>query len=1107
MLFACLHVSAGGFSQEKVSLDLQSVSLKKVLKAIEKKSSYRFLYNETVVENQTAVSVVAANEDVKSVLHKIFANTHIDYKILDNNLIVLKEGTGEEVVADVPSPYIKVTGTVTSAQGSPLLGVSVAVKGKGTGTATDVNGNFTLNNVVETDVLVFSSVGFETKEVTVGSQTTLSVVLQPSNRELDQVVVVGYGTARRRDLTGSVANIKGDELAKQPVQTATQALQGKAAGVQIISSGAPNSNPSVRIRGTGSMLGGVNPLYVVDGVITDDITNINNADILSMDVLKDASSTAIYGVRAANGVIIITTKKGRTGKMQISYDGTVGVKEAAHLVNMAGAKQYVGYLNEASKYYGNGENLVDSTILNNGVNTDWYDAILRRSLQQNNSLSISGGGDKINYFLSAGYLIDDGIVLGTRYKRFTLRSNNEYKINNKVKLTTLISYANGVLDDIDLNSAYANAYKAAPVIQPMVGDLYGNTSAFQNVGNPLLDIAKNYNRGNDNRLQGALTLEYKPLKWLTFNSNLGVDLDFYKNTQYKYQYFSDSTIFFQPGGNQQQPTSELGLTKNETSRWVWDNTLTAAKKFGLHDLRLMVGTTAEKLNFNRLYGYRRGVPPAQNQWYLDAGDVSTAKNNGTGDKWARNSYIARVNYDYDGRYLVTATFRADGSSRFPEGNRWGYFPSVGFGWNIANEKFMKDQKTFDYLKLRASWGKVGNDNIPTSLYLLLATPNLPYGTSSSGIAFQQVVDPNIKWEQTEEFDLGVDFSVLEKRLTGAVDLYQKKTNDALIYVNLPGVFPDKDGKYLTNAANIENKGIEFSLNWADKIDKDWNYYVNGNVAFNHNEVTGLSVGQPLVDGSIGGQGYVTYSPNGAPIGSFYVLQTMGIFQNQAEIDNYKDKNGKVIQPDALPGDFKYKDVNGDGVIDPNDRALVGSYQPKTIYGISGGVSYKNFDLSFGTYGTAGGKIYNAKKALRAKDNQLDNMEASVVTNRWTMEHASNTEPRATLNQWPASTYFVESGSFFRINNLTIGYTLPNDALGKVKLNKLRVYLTVQNLATFTKYSGFTPEFSAVSTQLTALKADPNSSANQTNLGITNAGVDINPYPTPRTWAFGVNLSF
>lgn len=1010
---------------------------------------------------------------------------------------------------NIAAPTIKVTGTVTSSTGSPLLGVSVTVKGKGTGTSTDVNGNYTLNNVGESDVLVFSSVGFDSQELPVAGKTVINVTLQPSTRELDQVVVVGYGTARRRDITGAVANIKGDELAKQPVLTATQALQGKAAGVQVISSGAPNSNPAVRIRGTGSILAGTNPLYVVDGVITDDITNINNADILSMDILKDASSTAIYGVRAANGVILITTKKGRTGKMQINYDGTVGVKEASHLVNMAGARQYVGYLNEASRYYGSSDDIIDTTILNNGYNTDWYDAILRRALQQNNNLSLSGGSDKINYFLSVGYLIDDGIIRNNNFKRFTLRSNNEYKISSKLRLTTLISFSNGVLDDVDLNSAFANAYKAAPVIPAMVNGKYGNTSTFQNIGNPLLDINKNYNRGNDNRLQGAATLEYKPVSWLTFASNLGTDIDFYKNTRYYYKYLADGNIFIEAGGNQQQPRSQLEITKNESKRWIWDNTVTATKKFDKHDVKLMVGTTAEKFNFNREWGQRLDVPEAQNQWYLSTGTDTTARNAGGGDEWARNSYIARLNYDYDNRYLVTASFRADGSSRFPSGKRWGYFPSVGLGWNISSEKFMEHQKTFDYLKLRASWGKVGNDAIPTSQFLILASTNLPYASIGNGIAFRDISDPNLKWETTDEYDLGVDFSVLDRRLSGTIDFYQKQVKSALIYVNVSGTLGDQDKKYLTNAATIKNSGVELGLNWNDKIGKDWTYYVSGNVSFNHNEVTGLGNGQPLVDGNLAGQGYVTLSPNGQPIGSYYVYKVLGIFQNQAEVDNYKNKDGVVIQPEARPGDFKYENVDGNGTIDANDRQLVGSYQPKVIYGINGGLTWRNMiDFSFGTFGTSGGKIYNAKKALRGNANQLENLETSVVSNRWTINNKTNSEPRATLNQWPASTYFIENGSFFRINNITIGYTLPAGILEKTKIiTKLRAYVSVQNLATFTKYSGFTPEFSAITATQSSLKSDPLSATNQTNLGITNAGVDINTYPSIRTWVFGINLGF
>ncbi len=1096
MLAFSLQASAEGRGK-KLSVKTEKTEIATVLNVIEKQSNFRFVYRDTKNLTQK-VSVNLQDADIHEVLDKVLENTGLTYEIMDDGQIVIKAATG------LRSVQATITGTVRGDSGV-LAGVSVLIKGTSKGTSTDENGKFSIN-AEPTDVLVFSYVGHITRELTVGTQTEINIALASEAVDLGGVVVVGYGTARKKDLTGAVANIKGDELAKQPVLTATQALQGKAAGVQIISSGAPNSSPSVRIRGTGSMLAGVNPLYVVDGVITDDITNINTADILSMDVLKDASSTAIYGVRAANGVLIITTKKGRSGKMQVNYDGTIGVKEAAHLVNMAGSKQYVGYLNEASRYYGNSDDIVDTALLNTGTNTDWYDQILRRGLQQNNNLSISGGAEKINYYFSAGYLIDEGIIKNNNFRRFTIRSNNEYKFNNKLKLTTVISYANGILDDVDLNSAYANAYKAAPVIPGRVGAKYGNTSAFQNVGNPLLDIDKNYNRGNDNRFQGAATLEYKILPWLVFSSNIGVDLDYYKNTQYAYQYFADSTIFAPPGGNQQQPVSVLQITKNDANRWLWDNTLTATKKWGDHDVKLMVGTTAEQFKFNRLYGYRQNVPPAMNQWYLDAGDANTAKNNGSGDKWARNSYIARLNYDFKDKYLVTATFRGDGSSRFPEGNRWGFFPSVGLGWNITNEDFMKDNKTFSFLKVRASWGRVGNDQIPSSLYLPLASPNLPYGNLGSGIAFNQITDPNLKWETTEEFDFGLDFTVLEKRLNGTIDLYSKKTNDALIYVNILGTLGDQDSRYLTNAAAIQNKGVELGLTWSDKIGKDWTYSISGNGAYNKNEVVGLKSGQPLVDGNLAGQGYVTQSPNGQPIGSYYVYKVAGIFQSQEEIDNYKDKNGGAIQPDAKPGDFKYlKQTDSTGAINPTDRYLVGSYQPKFIYGFSGSVTYKSFDLSIGTYGTAGGKIYNAKKALRGSSNALDNMEASVVTDRWTVDRKPNSNPRATLGQWPASTYFVEDGGFFRINNLTIGYTLPEEKLKKAKIVKLRVYATVQNLATFTKYTGFTPEFSAISTGVNATKADPNAAS--TNLGITNAGVDINTYPTPRTWVFGINLGF
>ncbi len=898
----------------------------------------------------------------------------------------------------------------------------------------------------------------------------------------------------KEDVTGSVASVKGADIAKQPVLTATQAIQGKVAGVQIISSGDPNSSPTVRIRGVGTMLGGASPLYVVDGVITDDIRNINSADITSMDILKDASATAIYGMRAANGVLIITTKKGRTGKMVVAYDGSVGVREISKLVNMAGANQYANYVNEASVYYGSGDSLVRSAQLAAGTNTDWYDAITKKSLIQNHNVSISGGSDKINYFLSAGYVGDGGTIKTNKFQRFTLRSNNEYKLTNTLKLSSLVSYSRTNLRDVDL-SVFDIAYRAAPYVPSKIGNLYGNTSLSNNISNPLLNLDKNNNSSIGNRLQGTFALDFKPVKWLTLHSSYGVDLNFYNNITYNYKYANTgpNNIFLTAGGNQLVNRSQLAVQNDNSNKWVWDNTATIAQTFGKHNLSLLIGTTSEEYKFNTAKGTRLDVPENKDQWYLDAGVPSTATNTNTGDKWARNSYLSRLNYSYNNRYMLTATFRADGTSRFPSQNRWGYFPSVGLGWNIAKEAFMSDQKTFDNLKLRGSWGRVGNDQIASNLYNPLATLNVPYfynGSEFLGISFDQAVDKNLKWETTEEYDLGLDFSMAKNRLSGSLEYYDKKTSNALINIAFNGqVLGDVDNLYTTNAANFTNKGVEFSLNWNDRINKDWNYNISGNIAFNTNKITGLNGGQALTAGGVGSQGFTTKSENGQSIGTFYILQADGVFKNTDEIKS-------SAQPDAQPGDLKYKDISGptgkpDGVINDYDRAYSGSYQPKFTYGINGGLSYKTFDFSFGTYGTSGGKIYNGKKAARA--DARDNVETDVAKNRWTPNNPNTNIPRANLNALPASTYFLESGSFFRINNVTLGYTLPRSFLSKYKIQNLRIYVTAQNLATFTGYSGFTPEIVPFVTSGTSSTLD--------------AGIEQKIYPSTRTFAFGINLGF
>jgi len=1091
MFAGMLQVSANVNGQGKVTLKLNQAEISKALNSIEGQGTYRFLYNSRLNDIGKKITIDVTNAEIKDVLKGLFSGTDLTYTLLANNLIVVRS-------AALTLQDIKVTGKVTGPNGEPLPGVSVYLKGSSRGTTTDNNGEFTLT-VPENGTLLVSYIGYDAQEVAVNSQAVVNVKMVASNKVLDQVVVVGYGSQRKRDVTGSVASVSGADIAKQPVLTATQAIQGKVAGVQIISSGDPNSNPTVQIRGVGTMLGGLSPLYVVDGVITDDIRNINSADIVSMDILKDASATAIYGMRAANGVLLITTKKGRPGKMLISYDGTVGVKEIARLVNMAGAKQYANYVNEANVYYGSGDSIITSAQLAAGGNTDWYDAITKKSLQQNHNLSISGGGDNINYFLSAGYVGDGGIIQTNNFKRFTLRSNNEYKISNKLKLSSLVSYSRANVRNVNLD-VFNIAYRAAPYVPSKVGNKYGNTSLSNNISNPLLLLdAENANSKAD-RIQGTFAADFKPVSWLTLRSSMGIDINYFNNITYasKYDNAGPNSVFIESGGQQVVNRSKLTVQNDNTNKWVWDNTATIAKTFDRHSLSLLLGVTSEEFRFNTSTGTRLDVPASPDQWYLYQGTDTTATADNIGDKWARNSYLGRFSYSYDNRYMLNFTFRADGTSRFPVQNRWGYFPSLGLGWNISREGFMSNQKTFDNLKLRGSWGRVGNDQIASNLFVPIATPNVPYvfnGGQYYGISFNQAVDKNLKWETTEEYDLGLDFAVLQNRLSGTIDLYDKKTSNALINVKFNGQYAGSFDTYITNAASFTNKGVEFSLNWNDKIATDWSYNVSGNIAFNRNRITGLNGGAALVDGNVGAYS-TTLSDNGHPIGSFYLLQADGVFQTAAQI-------AASAQKDAQPGDLRYKDISGpngkpDGVIDNFDRDFSGSYQPNFTYGISGGLNWKTFDFSFNTYGTSGGKIYNGKKADRP--NAGDNIETDVAKNRWTPDHPSNSIPRANINALPASTYFLESGSFFRINNLTLGYTLPRTMLTKYKVQNLRIFITAQNLATITGYSGFTPE----------LYSNKSTTANGLTTVIpsaTNAGIEYKIYPTTRTFAFGVNLGF
>lgn len=1089
LLPLCMQAQDVGYVPPPSSGSEESeMPLRSALNKLGKQHKISFAYSSRLIDNKIVRAVSQKKRPLPEALDDMLTPLQLQYKKIDEGLYVI-----QPALISVQSIAVPIKGTVKDKDGQPIPGVTIQVKGTSVGTVSTPEGAFTLNAPDANVTLLFSYIGYDPQEIALEGRTELNVVMNASASELEQVVVVGYGTRRKRDLTGSIGSVRGEELTKQPVNTATQGVQGKLAGVQIISSGAPGSQPLVRVRGTGSMLAGAEPLYVVDGVLTNDIRNINTADIVSMDILKDASSAAIYGVRAANGVVIITTKRGKIGKMEVSYNMNAGFREVANLVKMANSTQYTDYLKDAAP---------NVTPPSYNVSTNWYDAILRKGFQQVHNISLSGGSEKFLYYFNAGYLTDEGVVNTNKYDRLTIRSNNEYNINDKLKFVAQFSYMRSNTQYVDLQGIYTNTYRASPLIPVMQNGKYGNTAAFGNVGNPVLTIDKNNDKLQEGRVQGTTYLEYSPWKFLRLRSSMSLNQSNFNRKKYNFQFLNDESTFLIAGGNQQRPESQLTMVKEQNQEWLWDNTATFQQRFGDHDLTVLAGYTAQKYQGEYIEGSRRNVPISTDLWYLIAGDPNTSTVTADGDKYARASILGRINYSYKDKYLATVSFRNDASSRFPSENRNGYFPAVGIGWVLSQESFLKDQKIFDFLKLRGSWGRIGNDNIESNLYVLTGSTGQQYffdGRATLGTSLADIKNRNLKWETTEEYDIGLEFTSLGQKLTGEINYYNKKTIDALVGVKIPGLLGDPDNEYITNAGSFVNKGWEFTLQWKDKISDGFDYTFGGNLTLNDNEVTGLNQGQPLLKGGVGGQGPVTKTASGHPIGSFFVYDAQGVFIDQAAVDAYLNKDGQKIQPDAKPGDLRYRDANDDGRITEDDKIYAGSYQPKLYYGLNAGVNYKGIDLSVDFYGNAGNKIYNGKKAFRYE--VTDNVEADYADKRWTATRPSATDPRVLNNGIPASTYFIESGNFFRLNNLTLGYTLSKQLLERMKMSRLRIYLTSQNLFTVKRFSGFSPEMISSNP-----KADGFISA-QNNASPLESGIELMPYPTTRTFAVGLNVTF
>lgn len=1084
LLFASLRAQAHLPFRDKITLKLQSAELKKALSAIERVSDYRFLYNQSVVTNKPRVSLDVNNADITTVLDQMLNNSGIGYRLLDNNLVVLKEAAAGQTAL----PDIRVSGRVLGSANEPLPGVSVTVKGSNIGTTTDASGAYNLTVPDGNAVLVFSSVGFSTQEVPVGGRTTVNVTLSTSSSELNTVVVVGYGTQRKVDVTGSITQIRGEEIAKQSVVNPVSGLQGKVAGLQITNPGAPGASPQIRIRGVGTVYGNANPLYVVDGVWFDDISFLNPNDIENISVLKDASSEAIYGIRAANGVILITTRKGRNNRTTVNYNGYVGNQVVTNPIKMATGPQYAQMVNELDVIGGVAPRYKNPAGYGN---TDWYQQILRNALTTNHQISVGGGSEKSTYTFSLGYLLQDGIVEKNRFERYTARLQNDLQIFGPLKLGYTVTGAMNKSTDIP-GSIFHQLYAAPPLVPVYYADgTYGDPNDFTVTSsanfNPQVTLDYFNQKSKNYRLTGSLYAELKFARHFTFRTNVGGDYG--QNEVRNYGAVYTATLV------QRNSISRLSLTNGATRNWILENTLTYENRIGGHSIRLLAGQGAQSYQYRESTASAENVPNnSEGDYYMTLGNNRNVTDFGSLDRVA--SYFGRANYSFQNRYLLTATLRADGSSKFSGSNRWGYFPSVGVGWVLSEEAFMKNQAVFNSLKLRGSWGKIGNMSVPANLSVLKVTqtPQFIYvggnGTTATGASINTIVPPATYWEKGVGTDIGLEATLLRNKLSTEITFYNRKTENAIFDIPIFGSLGTSGSTITGNQATFQNRGVEVVLNWKGTgFGNKFTYSLSGNVGYNQNKVLDVSTGaNPIFQavGTTGSNNWNTRTIQGQPIGQFVGLKAVGVFQTDAEIRSYVSKSGAVLMPNARPGDLKFADVNEDGIIDDKDRVVTGNPNPKYTFGFNTNFTYRQFDLTLDFQGVAGVDIYNANMALRFG---TENFTEDFYNNRWSGAGTSNLYPSVNLagGQNPrANSFYVEDGSYLRVRNAQLGYTLPFGLSQRWKIRSLRVFANAQNPLNFFKYRGFSPE----------VGGSP-----------TRAGVDVDVYPLYATYSVGVNLNF
>lgn len=1022
------------------------------------------------------------------------------------------------------SAQTTITGTVTDATKEPLPGVSVVVKGTTTGTITDIDGNYSIS-AKPSDVLEFAFLGMKPHVVTVGNQKKIDVVMDDDAQILTETVVIGYGSAKKADLTGAISSVSSDQILKQPAMNVVSSTQGKIPGVTIINTDAPGSNPTMLIRGLGTAEGGRDPLYIVDGFPVDNIGMISPADIVSMNVLKDASSASIYGLRAANGVVMITTKKGQSGAPKISVDSYVGIKSILKKVKMANASQYITYFNEAqsmSKQYGGSNTYQLADASQQPFNTDWYDELIKTGFFNNNTVSISGGGQAVDYFLSYNFYNEKGILEDQLYQRSTIRNNNVYKFyDDRLKFTqTLnITFTN---DNPKPFGAFNDAYRQSPLVATKYANgRYGGAYASQatgimwsqegdasdgklnSIGNPLLSVANANERTQTFNLQAGIEGEFKITDYLKANSRFGATKFYSRNRVFTDKKFNwtntgslNNTVAEFEKNKAAKPTNtdwadnSLLLKDEDTYRWTWEGFVTFNKSFSGNNIEAVAGLSREKSSiggFSNLTGY--DVPSKNQYWSINHASSNYLKSVEQNQYTRRSlaSYFARVQYNFNHKYYATATIRRDGSSTFKTGSEyWGTFPSFGLGWTLSEEEFMKNMTFINYLKLRGSWGKLGNQNVPFNYTTYTQNQgsgdyNYVFGGQYNSGAIQGPPAKPISWEVIKETDLGFDFTLLGNRLSGGFDYYHKITDNLTLPVN-PYMTSMYSGQYFDQIGKVTNTGVEINLGWSDQLPMGLSYNISANYSYNKNLVKSVL---PRYEGDTGGSlsdGQITKRlAKDKPLYSWWMYEADGVWQSQAEIDQ-AIADGKGVYGTPRPGYLKYKDQNGDGKIDDNDKIYAGSYLPTSTYGIHLGLEYKNIDFSVDGYGVAGNKVYNG---LAYGNIGGENVSYETFKDRWTGPGSTNSNPGA-FREAIASTHYLESGAFFRVNNITLGYTFKDLVF---KGSRLRTYLTAQNPFLFTGYSGFSPELAG------------NGKPKET------AGIELTAYPTTRNFLFGFNLQF